>query len=147
MKIELPVRWCVSWQYVDRRQLFDALRGNDKWRSDVLDNMQPMDDHDTETIMASVYVESLDELRDLLNATASIKTQWGAAVCVNGRDDSDSGPLSSAYASLVSKDSQFSSGDMAIYGRTAKPGENIAVDKLREAQSLIASAIERASIT
>lgn len=137
MKRELETRWCVSWQYVDRSQLFDAVRPNEKWRDDILDSMQPMDDHDSSVIMASVYVDSLDELRELLVETAHLQTPWGTAICVDSRD----GKGMTAHAALASKDGQLGNSNLTVYAPYPEPGQCPALDKVREASKLLHQAM------
>lgn len=137
MRTELETRWSVSWQYVDRRQLFDAVRVRDDWRDAVINSMQPMDDHDPDTMSASVEVSTLEELRDLLVATAGVTTPWGVALCVNGKADQ-----TSVYANLASAQGDCCNAPLTLLQKPPAKGENPALDTLVEAQKLIRKAME-----
>lgn len=124
-KSHLSFSWLVSWQYVDRTEIFNAVRERETWREAIINSMQRIDDHDPDNISCSVPVESLAELRDLLTATAKVTTPWGSALCLHAKNDDE---RLSCHAALASGE-QYSS-HCTLYRMPPKKGENAMHDKL-----------------
>lgn len=139
MKTTLDFKWSVSWQYVDKTEMFNAVRGNEKWRDAVINSMQRIDDHDPDNISCGVEVETLAELRDLLNATASVTTPWGYALCLHAKNDAQ---RLSCHAALATGD-QFTS-SCTLYQMPPKKGENPLHDKLAEIHRELGHAMDMA---
>lgn len=133
MKTNLEFMWRVSWQYVDRSEMIAAVRGNEAWRDAILHSMQRIDDDDPDNITCSVGVETLDELRELLIATAGVKTPWGSALCLYAKHE----PLS-VHAALASNGEYES--HCTMYRSPVKCGTNPAYDKLVKAAEAIREA-------
>jgi len=72
----LKVAWCVSWNNVDRRELFSAVAGNSKWRDDMLAHTAAADPPDA--IDTSIYAADIAELCEILFATQHISRDWGS---------------------------------------------------------------------
>lgn len=138
-KSDLSFNWFVSWQYVDRSEIINAVRGNEQWRDGVLSSMQRIDDHDPDNISCSIEVESLSDLRDLLNATEKITTPWGSALCLHAKSE---GERVSCHAALATGE-QFTS-HCTLYRQPPARGENSLHDKLAEIHREVGHAMDLA---
>lgn len=102
--------------------------------------MQRIDDHDPDNIICSIEVKTIDELRDLLNATKDVKTPWGSALCLQAKDETE---RLSCHASLATGE-QYSS-HCTLYKMPPKKGENPLHDKLAEIHRDIGKAMDMAA--
>lgn len=136
--MRLECKWCLSFSHTDRSELFNAVRGNDDWRDDVINNGQRVDDHDPDTISASIYVESIDELRDLLNATKGVRDAWGVVLHCLSTTEADV----RVSATLSSKDSEFAS-DCGVTVMPPKEDHDDLYDMLAETHRIIGEAMSQ----
>lgn len=71
-------KWSFQFNSVDRSELFGAIRGlTNRMRDELIQNAEPVDETDPYTINTSVEVHSLNELKDVMDATANVKGYWG----------------------------------------------------------------------
>jgi hypothetical protein len=83
----------------------------------VVETAKPVDEHDRETINASVRVDNLDELVAVLTATASVRCDFGRGLAMRSEFSS-----MSHYASLFAIESGFQHSSASLSVHTiAKP--------------------------
>lgn len=129
-------KWCLVFESVDKRELFTAVRASEKWTNDVLNHSNIIDEHDPSTISASIYVADLDELRDLLEVTKSVKATWGTLLhCCSV----ESGPLRIS-ASLPSEQANYGCSVTASIG-VPERGANELYDSVVEASQKIGNVL------
>lgn len=119
------VKWGVAFSYVDRSELLGALRNHQAWWEEAVANASLIDEHDPDTIQATIHVANLDELRELLVATKDVRSHWGAVLTMHA-----DGGEQFVSASLAAKESEYVTSDVTLRVMPPKDGANPLYDKI-----------------
>lgn len=140
----MDCKWSLHWNGVDRSEWLKAMRAvkpdDREWLDELCAGLgDPLDEHDIDTINASLDVADLADLQTLLAAGGYIRTHWGIALHCRASDE-----IVSVNSSLTKKgcSDRFAPTSCSLSSQV-KPdqGRSAILASLRNAETMIEKAV------
>ena len=95
----IECKWSLCFERWDRSTLFEAFRGYEKYREAIISTMWQVFDEDSETVNASVEVNNLDEVGEVMTLIKSHE-KYGSGVVLHVTNKFDVGTISASLAQV-----------------------------------------------
>lgn len=92
-------KWSLCFERWDRSTLFEAFRGHEKCRDEIIRTMWATFDEDPETVCASISVSNLDEVAEIMTLLKPHE-KYGSGVVLHVENKFDVGTIRASLAQV-----------------------------------------------